>query len=209
MTTIEEANLEETVLAPIPSSASEMKHEDPDMRWYILRSQSQEERKVRNLLQSRARNMDMGDCVGRVFVPEYEQIAFRRGGRKNVAKVTYPGYVLVEMKMTDETWFMARNTPGVTGFVSAYNVKEKRDRPIPVSPAEAFHMLDAGAKKVEKRASVDVGDMAEANDEEDGEIIGRVRSIDYEREIAVLSFIREVNGEMEEGEFALTSLRKL
>ena len=202
--------LEDTSTETLPSSPSEMRHEHPEMRWYILRSQSQEERKVKTLLQNRARNMDMADCLGRVFVPEYEEISFRRGVPVTSAKVSYPGYVLVEMKITDETWFMARNTPGVTGFVSAYNVKEKRDRPTPVSPLEAFRMLTKGAKKTKLRASVEVGDVAEARSGATGEnVIGRVRAIDYDKGEATLSFIRKANGEMEDDTFDLASLRKL
>ena len=89
-------------------------------KWYVLHTYSGYEDKVKSDLLSRAQSMGMQDYIFRVIVPEQEKIEKVRGKKEEVEEKIFPGYVLVEMVMTDESWFVVRNTPNVTGFVGSH-----------------------------------------------------------------------------------------
>ena len=91
---------------------------DPNRKWYVIHTYSGYENKVQQNLVRRIDSMGMKDKIFRVLVPTEEEIEFRDGKRKTVQKKIYPGYVLVEMIMTEDSWYVVRNTSGVTGFVS-------------------------------------------------------------------------------------------
>jgi transcriptional antiterminator NusG len=90
-------------------------------QWYVVHTYSGYENKVEKNLKTRIQSMDMGDRIFRVHVPKEEEIEVKNGQRRTVERKTYPGYVLVLMKLDEDSWHAVRNTPGVTGFVSVGN----------------------------------------------------------------------------------------
>src|SRR6187200_2319289 len=104
-------------------------------RWYVINTYSGHENKVKNNLEHRVQTMSQARRVRQVVVPT-EQVQEIKDGRKvSVEKRTMPGYVLVQMEMTDDAWGLVKNTPGVTGFVGS------RNKPLPLSQAEVDNLL--------------------------------------------------------------------
>lgn len=114
---------------------------DSTRAWYAIHTYSGYEEKVAESIQQRVESVDMADKIFGVMVPKEKQIEIKNGKRKIVEKKIFQGYVLVEMKMTEDAWFIIRNTPGVTGFVGTGS------DPTPVSEAEI--------SKIKKRMGVD------------------------------------------------------
>ncbi|MCM3750155.1 transcription termination/antitermination protein NusG [Paenibacillus pasadenensis] len=90
-----------------------------EKRWYVVHTYSGYENKVKANLERRVESMGMEDKIFRVLVPMEEEIVNKDGKKKTVMRKVYPGYVLVEMIQTDDSWYVVRNTPGVTGFVGS------------------------------------------------------------------------------------------
>ena len=103
--------------------------------WYVVNTYSGHENKVKEKLLMRASTMGLEDYIFRVVVPE-EKVIDEKG--KERLKKIFPGYILVEMIMTDEAWFVVRNTPGVTGFIGSSG---KGAKPFPLTPAEVDKIL--------------------------------------------------------------------
>ncbi|GAW92107.1 transcription termination/antitermination protein NusG [Calderihabitans maritimus] len=106
-----------------------------EKQWYVIHTYSGYENKVKANLEKRVESMNMEDKIFRVVVPMEEEIQIKNGKKKVSKKKVYPGYVLVEMKMTDDSWYVVRNTPGVTGFVGSGS------KPIPLQPSEVKQIL--------------------------------------------------------------------
>lgn len=106
-----------------------------DINWYVIHTYSGYENKVKANLEKRMESMNVTDKIFRIMVPMEDEVEFKDGQRKINHKKMFPGYVLVEMMMTDETWYVVRNTPGVTGFVGAGN------KPVPLKAEEAAQIL--------------------------------------------------------------------
>ena len=94
---------------------------DTGRRWYVIHTYSGYENKVKTNLEHRIQSMDMGDKIFQVLVPTEEEIEIKNGKRHPVERKIFPGYVLVEMAMSDDSWYVVRNTPGVTSFVGSGN----------------------------------------------------------------------------------------
>ena len=92
--------------------------EDQGPRWYIVHTYSGQEDLVKKNLDLRIQSLDMQDRINEVLVPTEEEVVFKDGQRKSERKKLFPGYILVQMTMDDESWYAVRNTPGVSGFVS-------------------------------------------------------------------------------------------
>lgn len=118
-----------------------VKRYDSTRQWYAIHTYSGYEEKVSESIRQRINAVDMADKIFDVLVPKEKQIQIKNGKRKIVDEKIFQGYVLVEMKLTDETWYIVRNTPGVTGFVGSGT------NPTPVSEAEI--------KKIKKRMGVE------------------------------------------------------
>lgn len=103
--------------------------------WYVVHSYSGYENKVKKNLEHRIESMGMGDLIFRVVVPTEEEVELRDGQRKTTERRIFPGYILVEMIMTDDSWYVVRNTPGVTGFVGSAN------EPTPLRQEEVDRIL--------------------------------------------------------------------
>lgn len=107
-----------------------------ERNWYVLHTYSGYENKVKANIESRAQSMGMGDYIFRVVVPEETEKEVKNGKEKEIVHKTFPGYVLVEMIMTDDSWYIVRNTPGVTGFVGSHGAGSK---PAPLLQEEINH----------------------------------------------------------------------
>lgn len=104
-----------------------------EKNWYVVHTYSGYENKVKMNLEKRVESMGMEDKIFRVIVPEDEEAEIKNGKKKMVKKKSFPGYVLTEMVMTDDSWYVVRNTPGVTGFVGSSGHGAK---PTPLMPGE-------------------------------------------------------------------------
>ena len=120
---------------------SSSKRYDSSRQWYAIHTYSGYEEKVAESIRQRVDSVDMADKIFDVMVPKEKQIEIKNGKRKIVEKKIFQGYVLVEMKMTEDAWYIIRNTPGVTGFVGSGTA------PSPVSDDEIT--------KIKKRMGVD------------------------------------------------------
>jgi transcriptional antiterminator NusG len=110
----------------------------PEKRWYVVHTYSGYENKVKTNLEKRVASMGMQDKIFRILVPMEEEIVHKDGKKKSVMRKVYPGYVLVEMIQTDDSWYVVRNTPGVTGFVGSTGAGSK---PVPLHPEEVEQIL--------------------------------------------------------------------
>ena len=117
----------------------EAKH--PEKRWYVIHTYSGYENKVKANLEHRIESMGMEDKIFQVLVPMEDEIEIRQGQRHTVQKKVYPGYVLVEMILDPDSWFVVRNTPGVTSFVGGANIPGVRSEPIPLDETEVKQIL--------------------------------------------------------------------
>src|SRR5438270_11863597 len=113
----------------------------PEKRWYVIHTYSGYEKKVKTNLEHRIESMGMEDKIFQVLVPEEDEIEIRSGQRVTVQKKVYPGYVLVEMILDPDSWFVVRNTPGVTSFVGGSNIPGVRSEPIPLDETEVKQIL--------------------------------------------------------------------
>jgi transcription termination/antitermination protein NusG len=146
--------------------------------WYVVNTYSGHESKVKEKLEMRTSTMGMEDFILRVIVPEQIEVEVKDGVKKEKLKKMFPGYILVEMLMTDEAWFIVRNTPGVTGFIGSSG---KGAKPFPLTPQEVDHILGAmGLKRMEINSDVNVEDKVKIIAGPFSGMYGTVREIDQE-----------------------------
>jgi len=123
-------------IKPTGAEQSQKKTKNDDGRhWYVIHCYSGYENKVRKNLEQRIETMDMKDKIFSVVIPTQEEIEVRDGKRRTVERYVFPGYVLVEMILTEDSWYVVRNTPGVTGFVGM------GDEPTPLRDDEVISIL--------------------------------------------------------------------
>ena len=118
---------------------------DTEPRWYIIHAYSGQEDRVKKNLEQRVSTMDIKDKIFQVIVPTEDEMEIKDGRRQAVPRKVFPGYILVQMAMDDESWYVVRNTPGVTGFISAEDERDKRAKPVPLEETE----VDAILKQIE------------------------------------------------------------
>jgi len=127
--------------------------ENPDKKWYVIHTYSGYENKVKANLERRVKTMEKEDKIFRVLVPTEEEYEFKDGKKKVIKKKIFPGYVLVEMVMEDDSWYVVRNTPGVTGFVGSGS------RPVPLQETEMHDILRRiGVEEARPRIDFSVGE---------------------------------------------------
>jgi len=126
-----------------------------EKKWYVVNTYSGHESKVKEKLEMRAQSMNMEDKICRVIIPEQKVIEEKDGVQKEKIKKLFPGYILVEMVMTDEAWFVVRNTPGVTGFIGSSG---KGAKPTPLQPYEVDNILkNMGISRLDVDKELEVG----------------------------------------------------
>ena len=149
---------------------------DDDRAWFVIHCYSGYENKVRHNLEQRIETMGMKDRIFDVVIPTQEEIEVRDGKRRSIERHVFPGYVLVNMIMSEESWYVVRNTPGVTGFVGMGN------DPIPLRPEEVSQIL----KRMEAEAptikvSYKPGEKVRIIDGPFNDFLGTVDEIDMDR----------------------------
>ena len=149
--------------------------------WYVVNTYSGHENKVKEKLEMRASSMGMEDFIYRVVVPEQKEIEIKDGKEKEKVKKMFPGYILVEMTMTDEAWFVVRNTPGVTGFIGSSG---KGAKPFPLTPMEVDKILGRmGMTRLELGNSLNEGDSVKVVNGPFANMYGKISKVDMENQL--------------------------
>ncbi len=160
-------------------------------KWYVVHTYSGYENKVKANLEKTVENRNLGDLIFDIKVPMEEQIEVKNGKKKAILKKVYPGYVLVKMIMTDESWYVVRNTRGVTGFVGPGS------KPIPLTDDEVRAM---GVEDIPIVLNIDIGENVRVVSGPLENFIGVVEGIDNERQkvkVAVSMFGRDTPVELD------------
>ena len=152
--------------------------EEEKKLWYVVNAYSGHEQKVKDYLESRRESMGMENNIFRVVIPERTEIEVKDGVKKEKVRKMFPGYVLIEMIMSDEAWYVVRNTPGVTGFIGSSG---KGAKPIPLSDEEVKKFIGDGEEKAKPiNTDVTVGDTVSIIDGPFNGMSGVIDSIDLE-----------------------------
>ncbi|MDM8266095.1 MAG: transcription termination/antitermination protein NusG [Limosilactobacillus pontis] len=171
--------------------------ESHEKRWYVLHTYSGYENRVKSNLESRAQSMGMQDYIFRVVVANETVRQVKDGQAKEVVENTFPGYVLVEMIMTDQAWYIARNTPGVTGFLGSHGGGSK---PTPLLPEEVERIMKRmGAEITVSDLDVKEGDTVKVIAGPFADLTGKVTEVDHEKQklkVNVEMFGRETSAEL-------------
>ena len=172
-----------------------------EKKWYVVNTYSGHESKVKEKLEMRAESMDMKDYIYRVIVPEETVIENKDGKEVSKVKKLFPGYILVEMVMSDEAWFIVRNTPGVTGFIGSSG---KGAKPTPLQPYEVDNILNSmGISRIDVSNDLKEGDAIKIIDGPFVGMTGTIESIDMENKIVnalIDLFGQETSVEVELGQ---------
>ncbi len=163
--------------------------EADERHWYAVHTYSGYENKVKTHLEARVQALGLKDKISRVVVAMEEETEIKNGQRRTVQRKVFPGYVLVEMIMTEETWHVVRNTPGVTSFVGAGGGPGNMIRPVPLQDSEMRTILKQAAKTEEKpkaKISYAVGQHVRVIDGPFTDFIGTVSEIQPDRNKVVV-----------------------
>ena len=152
------------------------KQQIEERNWYVLHTYSGYEDAVARALRQRVESLGMEDKIFNVIVPKEKKIKIKNNKRKSVEEKIYPGYVLVEMIVTDDSWYVVRNTPNVTGFVGAGTT------PVPVSTAEIENLKKRmSAEDPQYKIEVKTGDLVKIIDGPFKDFNGKVSQVDEEK----------------------------
>lgn len=147
-----------------------------EKEWYVVNTYSGHENKVKEKLDMRSQSLDMQDNIFRVIVPEEKVIEEKDGVTKEKTKKMFPGYILVEMVMSDEAWYVVRNTPGVTGFIGSSG---KGAKPTPLQPYEVDRILNnMGMSRIDVDKELEVGAKVKIISGPFSGMIGTIDSVD-------------------------------
>ena len=150
-----------------------------DTRWYIVHTYSGQEERVRKNLEQRIQTLDVQDKILQVVIPTEEEIEIKEGRRRSIQRKVFPGYILIQMKMDDESWYVVRNTPGVTGFVSSEDGTESRPKPVPLEQSEVDSILKQMESETPRiRVGLTKGQSVRVTDGPFADFIGTVGQID-------------------------------
>ncbi len=163
-------------------------------QWFVIHAYSGHEEKVKKNLEKRIESMDMHDRILEVFVPMEDEIEIKDGKRRHVQKRIYPGYILVKMVMSDESWYVVRNTPGVTSFVGSGN------QPVALMESELKTILKQVRQEPQIRVEFQVGESVRVVDGPFADFLGKVDEINPEKgklKVLVNMFGRETPVELD------------
>ena len=147
-------------------------------QWYVVNTYSGHENKVKENLEKRVESMGLQNILFNIVIPEHVETEIKNGKKVNKTVNMFPGYVLVEMIMTDEAWYIVRNTPGVTGFIGSSG---KGAKPTPLPPQEIDRVLSTmGMSRVNIDNEMKVGDNVNIIDGPFNGMSGKIDSIDAE-----------------------------
>src|SRR5690625_540776 len=169
-----------------------------ETNWYVIHTYSGYENKVKMNLEKRVESMGMDDKIFRVIVPEEEETEIKAGKKKTSMKKFFPGYVLAEMIMTDDAWYVVRNTPGVTGFVGFSGLGTK---PTPILPHEVDTLLKRiGMADTAVKVDYELKENVKVIDSPFASFMGTIEHIDVDKEklkVHVNMFGRETPVELD------------
>ena len=156
-----------------------------EKEWYVVNTYSGHENKVKEKLEMKAQSMDMKDYIFRIIIPEQKEVEVKDGVTKEKVKKTFPGYIFVQMVMSDEAWYVVRNTPGVTGFLGSSG---KGAKPFPLFKHEIDNILKTiGVSDKPVVVDLKVDDKVKINDGPFKLMAGKVLTIDKENNKATVS----------------------
>ncbi|CAH1205621.1 transcription termination factor NusG [Candidatus Nitrotoga sp. BS] len=170
-------------------------------RWFVVHTYSQFEKYVQRALPERIQRAELEDQFGQILVP-VEEVVELKSGQKNISeRKFFPGYVLVEMEMTDESWHLVKSTPKVTGFLGGSAMK-----PTPISEKEVqniMHQMQAGVEKPRPKVLFEVGEAVRVKDGPFTDFHGVVENVNYDKNklrVAVTIFGRSTPVELDFGQ---------
>ena len=187
---VPEAHAAAQILATAPSN--------PDLRWYVVHAYSGMEKAVERNILERITRAGMQDKFGRILVPMEEVVEIKNGQKKTTERKFFPGYVLVEMVMDDDTWHLVKHTNKVTGFVGG-----AKNRPAPISEAEVMKIVNQmkeGTDKPRHKVEFVVGEFVRVKDGPFTDFNGSVEDVNYEKSkvrVSVTIFGRSTPVELE------------
>jgi transcriptional antiterminator NusG len=171
------------------------------MRWYVVHAYSGFEKSVQRALTERVTRSGMQDKFGRILVPVEEVVEMKSGQKSVSERKFFPGYVLVEMEMADDTWHLVKNTPKVTGFVGG-----SANRPTPISEKEVekiMQQMQEGVEKPRPKVLFETGEMVRVKEGPFTDFHGSVEDVNYEKNrlrVSVTIFGRATPVELEFGQ---------
>ena len=164
-------------------------------RWYVLHTYSGYEENVKSSLEQRIESFDMKDKIFNVLVPKEKRIKIKNGKRATIEEKIFPGYVLVEMTVTDDSWYVVRNTPNVTGFIGSGTT------PTPIDPKEVEALIKRiSAAEPQHTIDLEINDVIRISDGPFKNFEGKVSAVDQERgkiKVMVTMFGRETPVELD------------
>ena len=175
-----------------------MPSSNPDLRWYVVHAYSGMEKAVERNILERINRSGMQAKFGRILVPMEEVVEIKNGQKKTTERKFFPGYVLVEMLMDDDTWHLVKHTNKVTGFVGG-----GKTRPSPISEAEVMKIvsqMQEGTEKPRHKAEFVVGEMVRVKEGPFADFNGSIEEVNYEKSkvrVAVTIFGRSTPVELE------------
>ncbi len=167
------------------------------LRWYVVHAYSNFENKVKQALEERVKREGLDQYFGKILVPTEEVVEMRMGQQRKSERKFFPGYVLVQMELTDETWHLVKDVPRVLGFIGGTS-----DRPAPISEKEAMSILsrvEDGVNKPRPKVLFEVGEVVRVIDGPFKDFNGVVEEVNYEKsklKISVLIFGRSTSVEL-------------
>ena len=171
---------------------------NPDLRWYVVHAYSGMEKAVERNIQERITRVGMQSKFGRILVPMEEVVEVKNGQKKTTERKFFPGYVLVEMVMDDDTWHLIKHTNKVTGFVGG-----AKNRPVPISEDEVqkiVSQMQEGTDKPRHKVEFMVGEMVRVKEGPFTDFNGSVEDVNYEKSrvrVSVMIFGRSTPVELE------------
>lgn len=168
------------------------------MRWYVVQAYSGFENQVKRSLEERVIRFGLQDAFGQALVPTEEVVEMRGGQKRKSERKFFPGYVLVQMELNDDTWHLVKDTPRVMGFIGG-----KADQPAPITEKEAEAILrrvDDSIEKPKPKTIFEPGEMVRVNDGPFNDFNGVVEEVNYDKNrlrVAVLIFGRSTPVELE------------
>ena len=199
MTDVVEAPMDDASPADVaPAAAPVAASVNPDLRWYVVHGYSGMEKTVERNIQERINRSGMQHKFGRILVPMEEVVEIKNGQRKTTERKFFPGYVLVEMVMDDDTWHLIKHTNKVTGFVGG-----GKTRPSPISEAEVqkiVSQMQEGTEKPRHKVEFVVGEYVRVKEGPFADFNGSVEEVNYEKSkvrVAVTIFGRATPVELE------------
>ncbi|MFK5948074.1 MAG: transcription termination/antitermination protein NusG [Methylococcales bacterium] len=171
------------------------------LRWYVVHAYSNFEKKVKLAIEEKIELEGMQEHFGKILVPTEEVVEMRMGQQRKSERKFYPGYVLIQMELTDETWHLVKDIPRVLGFIGGTS-----DKPAPISDKEAdaiLNRVEEGVNKPRPKVLFEVGEMLRVIDGPFKDFNGNIEEVNYDKnrlKVSVLIFGRSTPVELEFGQ---------